>query len=98
MCIKKIPERGNKDIQDYWEELKIEIRKACKGWEANLRGEMRKKKEGLQQKIKELDRKADMDSLIEEEWKERYKLEEALEEIMLMKNSYRKREVGNNGY
>lgn len=35
---KKIPNIEDKEIQEFWKELKTEIRKVCKGWAANLEG------------------------------------------------------------
>lgn len=75
MLINRIPDRGHLDIQEFWRILKIEMRKACKGWGANLKGEMRRRKKELSHKIQQLENKADQEGLNEEEWGQRYKLE-----------------------
>lgn len=61
--------------------LKTIIRKTCKGWGANLGGEIRRKKIEISEKIQQLEEKADQTGLSEEEWKQRCHLEEELEKI-----------------
>lgn len=81
MIIKKLPDRNGRNIQDYWEAVKIEVRKVCKGWGANLRGSMKRKKQELLSEIQKIDDKAELVQLSQEEWRRRYKLEEELEKI-----------------
>jgi hypothetical protein len=66
---------------DMWHMVMTQLRKFLKGYGANLRGDIRRRKAELGGLIAELDKKADTGQMRGEEWSQRYSLEEELAKI-----------------
>jgi hypothetical protein len=71
----KWPARGVEGVQEYWKRMKKDLRQLSKGMGANLDSQMKRRKKELLGRIEELDNKAEIHGLSEEEWKGRYNLE-----------------------
>jgi hypothetical protein len=72
------------EVQDYWKLVKNSVRQFCKGWSANLNGQMRREKATFLNKLRELDRMADRGGLSNAQWAARYEVEEQLEHTYAM--------------
>lgn len=64
------------------------LRKFLKGYGANVRGEYRRRKSELLEKIRQMDFQGDVRGLNEEEWELRYKLEGELTELYKAEEIY----------
>lgn len=56
MVIRKIPHRRGQEIHDFWKNLKSEIRKACKGYGAKLKGNLKRRKLEIEEKLLQIDK------------------------------------------
>jgi hypothetical protein len=75
------PERRDKNVQDYWRELKADTRKFCKGWGANINSQIKRDKKLLLDKLERMDKMEEENGFNIMQWQERYGVEKQLEEI-----------------
>lgn len=66
---------------DTWHKCVKGAKQFMKGWGNNQRGEYRRKKQSLLDKLKELDARSENDLMTEELWEERYRVEAELEKV-----------------
>jgi hypothetical protein len=85
--IEKWSVRRGESTQDFWKRLKKELRQLSKGMGANLDGEIKKRAANILRDMKWLDEKVEAMELDEDGWRQRYKLERAMEEIYTYKES-----------
>jgi exonuclease III len=50
------PERGDKNVQDFWRDLKADTRRFCKGWDANRNSGIKREKRIFLSEVKEMDK------------------------------------------
>jgi hypothetical protein len=77
----KWPDRGNREVQDYWKMVKTNIRRFCRGWGRNINTQKKKDKIELLNQLQLLDIEAEGGGFSADKWQERYEIEEKLEEI-----------------
>jgi hypothetical protein len=63
---------------EVWQGLSAGLRRFLKGWSANLGSDKRKEKELILTQIQELDDRADSMGLSDDDWAQRYHLEELI--------------------
>jgi hypothetical protein len=81
LVISNWPKRDGQNIQDYWKEIKTATQIFCKGWGANFNSQIKKDRRSLLEKIREVDKEAEIGSLSESQWQQRYEWERHLEGI-----------------
>lgn len=81
MICKRWPKRFQLKAIDFWHYAAPDLRRMLRGWKANLGKESKEKRLLLEQRLIDIDSKADESDLFEQEWEERYKIEEELENI-----------------
>jgi hypothetical protein len=86
--------RGNGDVQEFWKRIKKHIRTFGKGWDNNVRGQLRRDKQSLMEELKRVDAKAETDTLSSAQWRDRYGKERALEQIYAFKEIQWKKRGG----
>jgi len=79
--LQKWPRRTDQYIVDHWHKVSSCLRRAMKGWGANVGSEQRKSKQNLLLNIKYLDEEVEKKDLSKEEWAKRYALEDRLMDI-----------------
>jgi hypothetical protein len=73
---------------DVWHGGLAALRQILKGWGANLRGEYKRKKKSILEKIQDIDRRGEGSESAEEVIKERHHLEGDLEKAMEEEETY----------
>ena len=93
----KWPVRRHGYVLDYWKHRQSELRKIMKGWAANLRGEVRRRKKQLMLDIQEIDDLGDLGNIDADVWTRRYKMDKELARLLADKESYWHRRGVSNG-
>jgi hypothetical protein len=79
---------GDGTAIDCWHHCSTLLRKALRGWGANVNADIKKQKIDLLCKIKDIDSIADTVGLSANHWKIRYDLEHQLEEVLVWEEAY----------
>jgi hypothetical protein len=79
---------GGRDILDWWQFMSGGIRQQLRGWARNLGIANKHEKENMMAQILQLDVRADSSGLDEDEWAQRYYLEDQLLQIVNMEEEY----------
>jgi hypothetical protein len=79
---------GGRDIIDWWQFMSGGLRQHLRGWARNLGLASKREKENLMSQILRLDVQADSSGLDEDEWAQRYYLEDQLLQIVSAEEEY----------
>jgi hypothetical protein len=79
---------GGRDILDWWQFMSGGIRQQLRGWARNLGIANKHEKENMMAQILQLDVRADSSGLDEDDWAQRYYLEDQLLQIVSMEEEY----------
>jgi hypothetical protein len=79
---------GGRDIIDWWQFMSGSLRQQLRGWARNIGVASKREKETPMAQIMQLDVQADSSGLDEDEWAQRYYLEDQLLQIVSMEEEY----------
>jgi hypothetical protein len=79
---------------DMWQIVMAQLRKFLRGYGSNIRGDQRRRKVGLLEKLKSLDEKVENDGLPESEWIKIFVVKEELVQVYKLEEKYWQRRSG----